>query len=155
MRAAGYRARGDAALLRREAEQLGLQVHIVELRDADDEALGTASSTSVRQLVADGNVEPIRQFLGRDYALSVPVEELRGHAAGPGFDFARDAACNQVPADGAYAVRIFSGAGRGGAPGRLTVQGPLCRVCASGPELGDLWDGGHMRLDLLGTLPSA
>lgn len=133
---AGYKAQGDAALLKAEGEAHGMAVDIVELQDASDASLGTASSTSVRQLVAAGAFADVPAYLGRAYALVVPksaVRRVAGEGAAGGaaaWDFAAADALNAAPAAGAYAVRVFDRAaeGGGGVEGSLWLEEGTCRL---------------------------
>jgi hypothetical protein len=138
---AGYKARGDAELLRACGQAHGLTVDIVELQDAAEATLGKASSTSVRNLVTTGDFGPIPSYLGRRYSLLVPrlalqaVGEQHREDTAVVWDFPAEGAINQVPGDGGYAVRVFDraeedkgGLDYAGAEGSLSVRYGVCRL---------------------------
>jgi hypothetical protein len=138
---AGYKARGDADLLCKCGEAHGLTVDIVELQDANNASLGTASSTRVRELVTSGNFEAVPSYLGRRYSLLVPRPALQAvgmqrpdNTAGV-WDFAVQEALNQVPGDGGYEVKAFDRADEeerwvdyAGVNGSLSVKCGVCRL---------------------------
>lgn len=61
---------GDAALLKTLCEPLGIEVRVVPEVKRDG---ATVSSTVIRRALADGDPERARGFLGRPYALTLPV----------------------------------------------------------------------------------
>jgi riboflavin kinase/FMN adenylyltransferase len=102
----GHRASGDVALLRK----FGLAVDDVPLL-ADGEIL---SSTHIRALVVDGEVEAAAQALGRPHLVEGPV--VRGDARGRelGFPTANVAVVEgiAIPKDGVYAGYLVRASGR-------------------------------------------
>ncbi len=66
----GHGGVGDAALLRTLCEPLGIEVRVVPEVTRDGTAV---SSTAIRQALTDGDMERARGFLGRPYALTLPV----------------------------------------------------------------------------------
>lgn len=101
----GHRAQGDVALLRRLGEQYGAKVDAVPLQGPAD---GTVwSSSSIRQLIGEGDVEAAAEALGRLHAVRGTV--VRGHQRGrellgvPTANVPVGAASVAVPADGVYA----------------------------------------------------
>lgn len=95
---------GDADLLRRVAEEEGFDVSVVDMYDHDQSVV---SSTRVRALLVEGNVEEAARLLGRPYELTGFVErgDNRGHMIGfPTANLAVAVYC-LVPANGVYASR--------------------------------------------------
>ena len=72
---------GDASLLIRAGDRLGFEVSVVDLFGSRD---GVVSSTRIRQLIGDGQVEDAAVLLGRPYELAGEVieGEKRGHKLG-------------------------------------------------------------------------
>ena len=72
---------GDARLLIRAGDRLGFEVSVVDLLGSRD---GVISSTRIRQLIGDGQVEEAAVLLGRPYELAGEVieGEKRGHKLG-------------------------------------------------------------------------
>jgi riboflavin kinase / FMN adenylyltransferase len=72
---------GDANLLMRAGDRLGFEVSVVDLFGSRD---GVVSSTRIRQLIGDGQVEEAAVLLGRPYELAGDVVEgeKRGHKLG-------------------------------------------------------------------------
>ena len=96
----GHKAAGDTATLAKLGEELGFEVFAQAL-SADEEVF---SSTRVRKLVAEGDVEGAAAILGRDFG----VEGTVVHGAGRGADMGTPTANIDplpglaVPADGVY-----------------------------------------------------
>jgi hypothetical protein len=139
---------------------------IVPLQDAADASLGTASSTSVRNLVMAGNISPIQLYLDRSYSVVVPLDALllREDLVAPRdrntggfsqrrvhwFQFDTARACNQVPADGCYVVRVYRGGEGAGEWASMEVDGgrEVCQVdMLEGLDLRGLREG-HIRVDI-------
>jgi riboflavin kinase/FMN adenylyltransferase len=87
----GYRRHGDVPLLQRMGAELGFEVLGLGLVAAPDgsAAAETAlpySSTRVRALLAEGNVESAAAILGRPHEIRGPiaVEDGRAHISVPG-----------------------------------------------------------------------
>ncbi len=77
----GHRARGDVSLLTEMGSELGFVVHGVGLESAGDEPI---SSSRIRALVRDGDMEAARDLLGRPFDLEgeVVVGDRRGRSLG-------------------------------------------------------------------------
>jgi riboflavin kinase/FMN adenylyltransferase len=100
----GYERRGDAGLLRRLGPGLGFETTEVEPVMSGGIVV---SSTLIRQSVESGDLEAIRRFLGRNYAVLGTVVKGDGLGKRLGFPTANLAAHNeQFPPDGVYAVRV-------------------------------------------------
>jgi riboflavin kinase/FMN adenylyltransferase len=100
----GQGRRGDVALLRRMGGNLGFDVHGVDLVGSD----GTGppvSSTRIRQLLVEGQVEAAATMLGRDHQARGRVERGDGRGRVLGFPTANVAVPPDIclPADGIYA----------------------------------------------------
>jgi riboflavin kinase / FMN adenylyltransferase len=95
---------GDADLLRRVAEEEGFEVSVVDMYDHDQSVV---SSTRVRALLVEGNVEEAARLLGRHYELTGFVErgDNRGHLIGFPTANLSVAVDRLVPANGVYASR--------------------------------------------------
>lgn len=93
---------GDADLLRRVAEEEGFDVSVVDMYDHDQSVV---SSTRVRALLVEGNVEEAAGLLGRPYELTGFVErgDNRGHMIGFPTANLAVAVDRLVPANGVYA----------------------------------------------------
>ena len=74
----GYKASGDASLLKQLGVKFGLKVEIMALRGTIEPGLvGPSSSTKVRECLDRGRVKRIISYLDRPYSLLVPTEELQ------------------------------------------------------------------------------
>jgi riboflavin kinase/FMN adenylyltransferase len=117
--AMGRRREGTVPVLRRLVEPRGVRVEAVEAECAGGEAI---SSTRIRNLLVEGEVEEAGRLLGRLYRLAGSVE--RGDARGRelGFPTANLAIHpeKQRPAAGVYAVWV-TGSGAAGHPGVLNI----------------------------------
>ena len=71
----GHRNAGDAALLSRRAEELGLGCDIIPPVTLDGV---TVSSTHIRALLERGEPEEAARFLGRPFSISGPVRHGKG-----------------------------------------------------------------------------
>ncbi|MFA7345841.1 MAG: bifunctional riboflavin kinase/FAD synthetase [Terrimicrobiaceae bacterium] len=103
----GHARRGDADLLRRLGPELGF-----ETTEVAPVQIGgtTVSSTLIRRLVASGDLEGTRRFLGRNYSVLGTVTAGDGLGKKLGFPTANLAAHNeQFPPDGVYAVDVRLG----------------------------------------------
>ena len=99
---------GNAALLRSLGEEMGFSVTIVAPKTIDGEV---ASSTVIRQALADGNMEKVTRLLGRPFSLlgKVTHGEHRGTGIGfPTVNLTVDAKM-ALPPDGVYATRAYIG----------------------------------------------
>jgi riboflavin kinase / FMN adenylyltransferase len=99
---------GDAALLRSLGEEMGFSVTIVAPKTIDGEV---ASSTVIRQALADGNMEKVTRLLGRPFSLLGKVTHGEHRGSGMGFptvNLTVDAKM-ALPPDGVYATRAYIG----------------------------------------------
>ncbi len=101
----GHDRGGDMAFLRAYGQAHGFTVHTIDLQLADHERI---SSTRVRRLLSEGQVEEAAALLGRAYSVRGLV--VRGDQRGRllGFPTANLSIDPQkiLPADGVYAVRV-------------------------------------------------
>ncbi|MBX3180140.1 MAG: bifunctional riboflavin kinase/FAD synthetase [Candidatus Hydrogenedentes bacterium] len=99
----GAGARGDFDLLAREGKRLGIEAEMVPAVECDG---GRVSSTRIRSLVGEGDMDAARRLLGRPYAVAGVVERGRGLGNGLGYPTANIApAQGLLPARGIYAAR--------------------------------------------------
>jgi riboflavin kinase/FMN adenylyltransferase len=106
----GHRRRGDVTLLQRMGQSLGFDVHGLELvagAGAGDGDGPPVSSTRIRQLLAEGQVEAAATMLGRDHEVRGQVRRGDGRGRELGFPTANVAIPTNIclPADGIYAGR--------------------------------------------------
>lgn len=103
--ALGYRREGDVAYLSAQGQDKGFSVHAIELVQAQNGATSAISSTRIRNLLENGDVEAARRLLGRGYALSGEVIHGKKRGRGIGFPTANiDVWESQIiPANGVYA----------------------------------------------------
>mmetsp|Transcript_9594 Transcript_9594/g.17210 ORF Transcript_9594/g.17210 Transcript_9594/m.17210 type:complete len:333 (-) Transcript_9594:61-1059(-) len=92
----GYRASGDAALLKLLGEAAGLNVVVVDLVSSSLGSETAVSSTVVRESLAEGNVRKVSGLLGRPHA--VVWRSCSGNRLSE--------PSNQPPGDGVYAVEV-------------------------------------------------
>ena len=99
----GAGAQGDCAELLRLAQGRGIKVHIVlPVTDGED----TVSSTLIKRLLSEGELERANRLLGRAYSVSGTVVDGKKKARKMGFptaniSYAQD---KQLPANGVYAA---------------------------------------------------
>ena len=101
----GHNREGDMAFLKAYGAAHGFTVQTVGLQFADHERI---SSTRIRALLAEGQVEGAAELLGRPYAVRglVMQGDQRGRLLGfPTANLSVDAQ-KILPADGVYAVRV-------------------------------------------------
>ncbi|MBU2552682.1 MAG: riboflavin biosynthesis protein RibF, partial [Proteobacteria bacterium] len=101
----GRRARGNRELLLAMGQELGFTVHTVKAQPGLDGTI--VSSTLIRELVTDGQVEKTPALLGRYYRIAGRV--IHGHERGKklGFPTANLKLVDElVPKPGVYAVRV-------------------------------------------------
>jgi riboflavin kinase/FMN adenylyltransferase len=97
----GYKAEGDAGVLRAAGERLSFPVHVMEDVRVDDR---TVSSSLIRALIAEGRMEECARFLGRRYFVKGTVSEGKriGRTFGfPTLNITTDAGM-VIPAHGVY-----------------------------------------------------
>jgi riboflavin kinase/FMN adenylyltransferase len=101
----GYRRAGTTALLQEQAPIYGYQVAVVPPITRDDIVV---SSSNIRRLLQEGQVEPVARLLGRPYSIEGQVVEGYRRGATLGFPTANVRAVNDiVPRTGVYAVRMI------------------------------------------------
>ncbi|HCX63629.1 MAG TPA: bifunctional riboflavin kinase/FAD synthetase [Eubacteriaceae bacterium] len=71
----GKKGEGKPALLKEMAQQFGYQVHVVNPIEIHDQIV---SSTLIRNLIGNGHVEKVEEYLGRPYALEGRVVKGKG-----------------------------------------------------------------------------
>lgn len=95
---------GDIQKLRTLGEKYGFTVREIEQIAVDGEAI---SSSKIRTLLRDGDVEHAAKLLGRNYAITGIVVRGDGRGKGLGFPTANIASKHTIiPSDGVYAVRL-------------------------------------------------
>lgn len=104
----GYRREGTIEFLQNLGKELGFIVTVVEPRQYDE---GIISSTRVRELVAEGNVDAASSLLGRFPALRgiVVHGDHRGRQLGYPTANLNVPDRKLIPANGIYAVRVRLG----------------------------------------------
>ncbi len=106
--ALGYKREGNVAFLRELGKEKGFTVNVVEPQKDDRQVF---SSTRIRELIAEGELDEATQYLGR-YP-SVRGRVVRGDQRGRtlGFPTANLAVAERrlIPANGIYAVRVNIG----------------------------------------------
>jgi riboflavin kinase/FMN adenylyltransferase len=101
----GKGRKGDIRMLRELGEEFGFAVREIEQVSLDGEVI---SSTRIRQLLKNGEVEHAAKLLGRPYALCGIVVKGDGRGRGLGFPTANIASRHSIiPSNGVYAVRLF------------------------------------------------
>jgi riboflavin kinase/FMN adenylyltransferase len=96
---------GNISTLKALGERLGFTVREVEQVSLDGEVI---SSTKIRRLLRDGEVEHAARLLGRTYTITGIVVRGDGRGKDLGFPTANIAPKHSIiPADGVYAVRLF------------------------------------------------
>ena len=102
----GHKRQGNITFLREMGEKLGFTVHEVKPIRLDDTLV---SSTSIRNLVQEGNLPEAKKLLGRDYQISGTV--IKGKNRGGrllGFPTANLKLIDElVPKRGVYAVTVI------------------------------------------------
>jgi riboflavin kinase/FMN adenylyltransferase len=100
----GKGRKGDVQTLRRLGGQYGFTVREVEQISLGGEVI---SSTKIRDLLREGDVEHAARLLGRTYAITGIVVKGDGRGKGLGFPTANIAPKHAIiPSDGVYAVRL-------------------------------------------------
>jgi len=101
----GKGRKGNILMLRDLGNELGFIVREVEQVSLNGEVI---SSTRIRQLLINGEVEHAARLLGRPYALCGIVVKGDGRGKGLGFPTANIVSRHSIiPSDGVYAVRLF------------------------------------------------
>jgi len=101
----GHGRTGNIQLLKEMGSPFGFTVHVMDPVRINDTLV---SSTSIRELIRDGNLKEAKKLLGRDYQISGTV--VRGKNRGDrllGFSTANLKLIDELtPAVGVYAVRV-------------------------------------------------
>ncbi len=101
----GKGRKGDIRMLKELGEEFGFVVREIEQVSLNGEVI---SSTRIRQLLKNGEVEAAAKFLGRPYALCGIVVKGDGRGKGLGFPTANIASRHAIiPSNGVYAVKFF------------------------------------------------
>ena len=99
----GYKRLGNISLLQEMGNKLGFKVHVVDPIQLEDSLV---SSTSIRELVQEGNLSEAKKLLGRDYQICGTV--VKGKNRGGrllGFPTANLKLIDElIPKGGVYAV---------------------------------------------------
>ncbi|EGO63203.1 bifunctional riboflavin kinase/FAD synthetase [Acetonema longum] len=105
----GYQGKGSPDMLRVFGQEFGFAVDVHEAVFLEDRMV---SSTAIRQLILEGNVELARKLLGRPLRLSGPVVSGQQRGRLLGFPTANLSLPERtaIPRDGVYAVRANIGA---------------------------------------------
>ena len=100
----GRERAGDARFLEEEAGRLGFAAHVVGPFHVDEEVV---SSTKIRSLLREGEVEGAAKLLGREYGVKAEVIQGAMRGAGLGFPTANlQPGDFFVPAKGVYVARM-------------------------------------------------
>ncbi len=119
--ALGRNREGDVACLRQLGQELGFHVHLMEPLIVEGQVV---SSSRIRSLLREGNIEKASQLLGRYPSLSGEVVEgaRRGHTLGFPTANLEVRPERAVPADGVYAVFAVLGKERHPAVANVGVR---------------------------------
>jgi riboflavin kinase/FMN adenylyltransferase len=102
----GHNREGNAEMLRALGAEMGFSVTVVAPKTIDGEV---ASSTVIRQALAEGDMEKVTRLLGRPFSLKGTV--ARGEHRGTGLGFPtvnlKIDAKMALPPDGVYATRAY------------------------------------------------
>jgi riboflavin kinase/FMN adenylyltransferase len=101
----GRKRQGNVTLLREMGEKLGFRVHLMDPVHLDN---AVVSSTSIRELVQEGNLSDAKKFLGRNYQICGTI--IKGKDRGGrllGFPTANLRSVDElIPKRGVYAVTV-------------------------------------------------
>ncbi len=102
----GHLGQGNASLLREEAEQAGLPCVIVPQQSLEGTVI---SSSHIRSLLAEGNIEEANRFLGHPHRLTSTVVQGQGLGRMLGFPTANMAIPEAlaIPRHGVYACLAY------------------------------------------------
>ena len=100
--AMGYKREGNVDFLREQGQQKGFSLHVIDLIVAEG---ATISSTAIRDALLNGDVEQVRDWLGRAYEVEGEVVHGQERGRTIGFPTANIAvwAKQVIPANGVYA----------------------------------------------------
>ena len=96
---------GTVAYLKKFGKEFDFLVHVIEPVAINGHRV---SSSYLRELIEDGNVEKAKEYLGRYYSIQGPV--VHGYKTGRGIGFPTanlDTSKVQIPGTGVYAVRAI------------------------------------------------
>ena len=111
----GHRRGGDVALLEQAAKRLGFELQV--LKDVTDESGARISSSAVRTALQDGDMESVKQLMGRPYRVSGHVIHGKKLGRTLGFPTLNVRVSPRTAARfGIYVVRVH-GLGPGPLPG--------------------------------------
>ena len=100
----GRNREGDSVFLAEQARKSGFALEILEAVMSEEQ---THSSTSIRELLKDGNVEDVIKILGRNFTLDGVVVHGDGRGRKLGFPTANLVTEKEIlPRDGVYAVKV-------------------------------------------------
>ena len=100
----GVGRRGDSEVMRNLAQRLGFSFHEEEPVKVGDEFV---SSTLIRRMIANGELERAQTFLGRPLSIFASVVRGRGRGKGLGFPTANLRPHSEIlPPPGVYAVEV-------------------------------------------------
>ena len=137
--ALGYKREGNVEFLRALGQEKGFAVAVVEPQAFDGEII---SSSRIRQLISEGDLDDATRFLGR-YP-SVRGRVVKGDQRGRtlGFPTANLAIAERrlIPADGIYAVRVKIGDQWHGGAANIGIRPTFDR--------GHLGDSGHRLVEV-------
>jgi riboflavin kinase / FMN adenylyltransferase len=105
----GRNREGDFSTLQELGKELNFKVHKVEEIDIDNIKV---SSTKIRHLLAEGDIELANSLLGHEYGLEgvVVQGDKSGRTLGyPTANLEAVSVNKQIPADGVYCVRVEAG----------------------------------------------
>ncbi|MGK0171206.1 MAG: riboflavin kinase/FMN adenylyltransferase [Gammaproteobacteria bacterium] len=152
----GHQAVGDTELLRETGARLGFEVH---RRDTYRIAGDRVSSTRIRNALAVGQLDSVKELLGRHYAISGRVRFGKQLGRTIGFPTANVALRHRVsPISGVFAVQAaLKGDGRvlGGVANigvRPTVDGETRLLEVNLFDFDEVIYGRHIRVELLSKL---
>jgi riboflavin kinase / FMN adenylyltransferase len=108
--ALGYKREGDVAFLTEQGRQKGFAVHAIDLVSTDGNG-EKISSSRIRRALRDGQVEQVRDWLGRGYTLTGEVVHGKKRGRSIGFPTANIDVWEEqvIPANGVYAGWAFLG----------------------------------------------
>ena len=102
----GHNREGNAEMLRALGAEMGVSVTVVAPKSIDGEV---ASSTVIRQALAEGNMEKVTRLLGRPFSLKGTVARGEHRGTGLGFHTVNLKVDTKMalPPDGVYATRAY------------------------------------------------
>lgn len=142
----GKGGRGNVDLLREWAEENGIAVQVVSGLEKDGDLI---SSTRIRKLISEGDLEKAERLLGRPYRLSGTVVHGKKYGRELGFPTANFSphAERLLPPAGVYAMRVQHKDGERDGAGYITQDPGLVEVHLLDYE-GDLY-GQSLSVDLV------